>query len=316
MYARASNSPETFPSYGISDIDGDFGAEDFYAGEPVSPPHLKGPNVVPYTYLFLLLALAVGWGFASDSATRQQWTSTFEQLASAANNAAHSSLSPDPMASKELASSEKPAAPPPAAPPPATSPLPLPVVTVTEAPGSKPEFFVGGHRKRRCRCAITVFAVRSGRPVSQTGGSRRASSRFVTRAPRAALGDGLSQRCVCYRESGQDRSGRWRIYVAALAQNRRCRLQRPLRTGRRTRLPPLRRNGHQGSLVDDRAADGKMRCEGRLSQPCEGKDDRIVEITRARHGPWRPNATRSFLRNDLSLALSPAFPLFGPSYAA
>jgi surface antigen len=139
MYARASNSPETFPSYGISDIDGDFGAEDFYAGEPVSPPHLKGPNVVPYTYLFLLLALAVGWGFASDSATRQQWTSTFEQLASAANNVAHSSFSPDPMASKELASSEKPAAPPPAAPPPATSPLPLPVVTVTEAPGSKPE---------------------------------------------------------------------------------------------------------------------------------------------------------------------------------
>jgi surface antigen len=139
MYARASHSPEAFPSYEISDLDGDFGVQDFYAGEPVSPTHLKGPNIVPYTYLFLLLALAVGWGFASDSAIRQQWSSTFEELASAANNVAHSSVSPDPTASKELASSEKATAPPPPTPPPATSSLPLPVVTVTEAPGSKPE---------------------------------------------------------------------------------------------------------------------------------------------------------------------------------
>ena len=157
------------------------------------------------------------------------------------------------------------------------------MVTVTEAPGSKPRI-VGGHRKRRCRCAITVFAVRPGRPESQTGGSRRASSRFVTRAPRAALGDGLSQRCVCYREGGQDRSGRWRIYAGRTRAKPALRLQRPFVQGA----------GHDCrryvvTVTKDRwsttALPMEMWCEGRLSQPCEGKDDRIVEITRARHGP-------------------------------
>lgn len=139
MDARASRSSETFPSYEISDIDGDFGDQDFYAGEPVSPSHVKGPNVVPYTYLFLLIALAVGSGFASDGDTRQRWASTFEQLASTANSATQSWMSAEPLPSKEVATAEPSvlAPTPPPVPPAATPARPLPEVTINEAPGAK-----------------------------------------------------------------------------------------------------------------------------------------------------------------------------------
>ncbi len=138
MYARASHSPETFPSYEISDIDGDFGSEDFFAGDPVSPSHVKGPTVVPYTYLFLLLTLAVGYAFASDGAALQQWKSTFEQIATAANNFTRPpSSQSEPLPLKEVAFSETvptTSAPPPARP---AAAQPLPEVTINEAPGAK-----------------------------------------------------------------------------------------------------------------------------------------------------------------------------------
>jgi surface antigen len=147
MYARASHSTETFPSYEVPDVDGDFESEDFYPGEPVAPLHLKGPNVVPYSYLFLLTALAVGWGFASDGATLQQWTSTLEQVVAAANNATQPAPPVAPLPTKDIASAEAPApaptsAPanlPPPAPPAAAVTQPLPEVTVTNAPGDKPD---------------------------------------------------------------------------------------------------------------------------------------------------------------------------------
>ncbi len=138
MYARASHSSETFPSYEISDIDGDFGADGFYAGEPVSPSQVTGPKAVPYTSLLLLLTLTVGCAFASDADTRQQWKSTFDEVVAAANSFSQpSSTQPGPLPSKEVASSEPlPIAP---APPPVTpaAAQPLPEVTINEAPGAK-----------------------------------------------------------------------------------------------------------------------------------------------------------------------------------
>ncbi len=138
MYSRASHSPEAFPSYEVPDIDGDFGDQNFYAGEPVTPSHVKGPNVVPYSYLFLLLTLTIGCAFASDSDTRQRWTSTFEQAVAAANNITQpSSPQPEPLPSNEIASKEPAALTPlsPPAPPAATQPLPE--VTINQAPGAK-----------------------------------------------------------------------------------------------------------------------------------------------------------------------------------
>jgi surface antigen len=149
MYARASRSTETFSvRKHLEDLEDDepFETEGFYAGEPAAPLHVRGPNVVPYTYLFLLIGIVVGWGFATDATRLQQWTSALEQVASSVSSAAQPSSSPpEPLPLNNVASANlhvapapAPAPQPPSAPPTSTA-QPLPEVTITNAPGDKPE---------------------------------------------------------------------------------------------------------------------------------------------------------------------------------
>jgi hypothetical protein len=140
MYARASYSADEFPSFMISESDADFASQNFYAGEPVCPQPSRRLEIVPYTYLFLLIAATVGCAFATDAETRQEWTSKFERIAS---SLATSEQAPSvPLPTKEIASADTPgstplAPPTPVPPPAAIAPpsLPLPEVTVAAAPG-------------------------------------------------------------------------------------------------------------------------------------------------------------------------------------
>lgn len=139
MYARASYSADEFPSFMVSESDADFASQDFYAGEPVCPQPSRRLEIVPYTSLFLLLAVAVGCAFAADAETRQDWSSKFERIAS---SLATSEQSPPALPTKDIASADTPGstplAPPSAVPPPAAiapPSQPLPEVTVATAPG-------------------------------------------------------------------------------------------------------------------------------------------------------------------------------------
>lgn len=140
MYARTSYSDDEFPSFMISDSDADFGSQDFYAGEPVCPQPVRRMEVVPYTSLFLLLAVTVGCAFATDAETRQDWTSKFERVAS--SFAAAGQQGPTSLPTKDIASADTPGSTP-LAPPAQASPVaavaspsqPLPEVTVATAPG-------------------------------------------------------------------------------------------------------------------------------------------------------------------------------------
>ncbi|WP_024275104.1 hypothetical protein [Hyphomicrobium sp. 802] len=140
MYARASYSADEFPSFMISESDADFASQDFYAGEPVCPQPSRRLEIVPYTYLFLLIAATVGCAFATDAETRQEWTSKFERIASSLATSKQATSAPLPT--KEIASADTPGstplAPPTPVPPPAAIPppsQPLPEVTVATAPG-------------------------------------------------------------------------------------------------------------------------------------------------------------------------------------
>jgi surface antigen len=142
MYARASYAAEEFPSYVVSDDDREFGSDPFYAGDPVCPQNARGIEVVPYTTLFLLLALAVGCAFATDATTRQEWTSKLERMASSLTTPEQSTPVPETQPAKDVASVETPGVgslPPPAAPAAVAIEQPLPEVTVSNAPGDKPE---------------------------------------------------------------------------------------------------------------------------------------------------------------------------------
>ncbi|MFA5954941.1 hypothetical protein [Hyphomicrobium sp.] len=134
MYARTSYSAEAFPSFMVPESETDFESEDFFAGEPVCPQPQKHAETVSYSNLFLLLALTVGCAFASDEATRQDWTAKFERVASSLTAAEQSSSLP----SRDVASTEPaaPAAiPPPSTPAAVIAAQPLPEVRVTNAPG-------------------------------------------------------------------------------------------------------------------------------------------------------------------------------------
>lgn len=140
MYARASYSADEFPSFMISESDADFASQDFYAGEPVCPQPSRRMEIVPYTYLFLLIAATVGCAFATDAETRQEWTSKFERIASSLATPEQAPSAPLPT--KEIASADTPgstplAPPTPVPPPAAIAPpsQPLPEVTVATAPG-------------------------------------------------------------------------------------------------------------------------------------------------------------------------------------
>ncbi|MBS0252666.1 MAG: hypothetical protein JSR78_16545 [Proteobacteria bacterium] len=140
MYARTSYSDDEFPSFMVSESDADFASQDFYAGEPVCPQPSRRLEIVPYTYLFLLLAVAVGCAFAADAETRQDWTLKFERIASSLATAEQTATAPLPT--KEIASADTPGstplAPPPSVPPTASiapPSQPLPEVTVATAPG-------------------------------------------------------------------------------------------------------------------------------------------------------------------------------------
>lgn len=143
MYARTSYSAEEFPSFVIPENDADFDSQGFYAGEPVCPQTPRGMEVVPYTYLFLLLAFTVVCAFAGDAKTRQDWTSKFERVAASLATSEQSGAASQPLPTKEIASADTPGSvpvPPPAPPPqsaPATAAQPLPEVTVANAPGDK-----------------------------------------------------------------------------------------------------------------------------------------------------------------------------------
>jgi hypothetical protein len=140
MYARTSYSADEFPSYVIPESDVDFASGDFYAGEPVCPPSPRGIEIVPYTYLFLLLAAVVGCAFAADPETREDWTSKIERVASSMTEQEQSASPIAPMPAKTVASADTPASiamPPPAVPVAAEVAPPLPQVTIANAPGDK-----------------------------------------------------------------------------------------------------------------------------------------------------------------------------------
>ena len=142
MYARTSYSAEEFPSFVVSENDADFDSQGFYAGEPVCPQTPRGMEVVPYTYLFLLLVFTVACAFASDAETRQDWTSKVERATALLAASEQSGTNPQPLPTKEIASADTPGSipvPPPARAPsaPVAATQPLPEVTIANAPGDK-----------------------------------------------------------------------------------------------------------------------------------------------------------------------------------
>ncbi|MFT3733037.1 MAG: hypothetical protein QM780_16745 [Hyphomicrobium sp.] len=140
MYARTSYSADDLPSFIVSDNESEFSSAEFYAGDPVCPPSRRKLEVVPYSTLFLLLALTVGIAFATDDATRALWTEKFEHIASTVMARVQSAQSTEPLAEKAVASADVPGSIPlPSPTPPATAAIaqPLPEVTVANAPGVK-----------------------------------------------------------------------------------------------------------------------------------------------------------------------------------
>lgn len=137
MDARVSHADEAFPYYAPESADGDFLPNAFYAGDPVCAPGAKAIEPVPYSYLVLLVLLTVGCAFAADDMTRHAWTSKIEALANAfaapQQPPAASELPPANSVASNAAVSPNPPHPP--APAAATVEQPLPVVTVSNAPG-------------------------------------------------------------------------------------------------------------------------------------------------------------------------------------
>ncbi len=139
MYARESYSAEEFPKFIVSSADDGFEPDNFFAGEPVCARTSRRREIVPYTSLFLILAVTVGCAFASDADTRSDWTSKIERVAASLEATWQTASASTPSPSQDVSSI---ATPPPAAPaPPAAvaAAQPLPVVTVTTAPGDAPD---------------------------------------------------------------------------------------------------------------------------------------------------------------------------------
>lgn len=140
MYARTLYSDDAFPSHVISESNADFEAQGFYAGEPACPQPSRRLEIVPYTYLFLLLAFTVGSAFATDSDTRREWIAEGERVAALLADPRQPASSAAPLPTKEIASADTPGSRPvppqaPPAPSPAPAAQPLPEVKVTNAPG-------------------------------------------------------------------------------------------------------------------------------------------------------------------------------------
>jgi hypothetical protein len=149
MYARTSYAADEFPSYVISETDGDFGSRDFYAGEPVCAQPPRGSGAVSYTHLILLLAATVGSAFATDADTRREWTSKIEHVAFSLT-APDQAAFPQPPA-KEVASTDtaRPAVAPPPALPVVAVAQPLPEVKVTNTPGDADDTDADGKPSRK-----------------------------------------------------------------------------------------------------------------------------------------------------------------------
>lgn len=137
MYARTSNSAEEFPSFIVSDLDGDFESEGFYAGTPVCAQPQRHLESVPFSSFFLILAFTVASAFAADDQTRQEWTSKFERLAGAWTSSGLISSPQQTPAAQDVASTPAPQPMPAASSAPLATAQPLPVVTVANAPGDE-----------------------------------------------------------------------------------------------------------------------------------------------------------------------------------
>ncbi len=142
MDARMPYSADAFPSYESSEFDAGFEAQGFYAGEPVCPQPSRRLEIVPYTYLFLLLAFTVASAFAADDDTRREWIAKGQRVAALLATPQQPASAAAPLPTKEIASADTPGSipvPPPAppAPPPTPAAQPLPEVTVANAPGDQ-----------------------------------------------------------------------------------------------------------------------------------------------------------------------------------
>ncbi|RUO97537.1 hypothetical protein [Hyphomicrobium sp.] len=142
MYARTSYADDEFPSFIAEEIERQYEADGFYAGTPVCPQPQRRLQAVPFSSLILILAVTVTAAFAADEATRQEWVSKAERIASAVSAAGFSSPSTVPAPPTKDVASLAPAQPislPPAALPSSAATQPLPEVTVSNAPGDKPD---------------------------------------------------------------------------------------------------------------------------------------------------------------------------------
>ncbi len=115
--------------------------------------------------------------------------------------------------------------------------------------------------RRRAKRALAAAHRRCLGRLSDAGVGRWPASGPVASVADADVGRRLSQRGRRDQNCPGRDTRRRRPRLAARAQAERRALRGAVREERRTRLPPLRRDRHQGSLVDYRTADGEVRLE-------------------------------------------------------
>ena len=268
----APGIPRRDPRHDAFDADEQYGHGELFAGERNGPPLARTGGKALLRGLIILAALGGGWALVGGQSSWPDWlrdaiaavSSSMDRGMPARVEAARSAMlttSPPtdaerttkppvldtPPAAPQTPASSKATAPPGAAAAPTATPL------ATAAPHLRPQTRKS-RRPHHCHRQL---------PIPPT----------PTRCVRWPSAFTLTCRASCWRDFRQPTIAMpaspfrppWpnfrqrRLRLAASAHARACTVPGALRARRRPQLPALRRDGDQGRLVDDGAADGEVR---------------------------------------------------------